>query len=74
MKSVFLVGDGREFNTVLIYPDREGSSIDLKTGRKSEIRDLFSSMILSVNSFLSPFERIVNYVVINRNFSEEKEN
>ena len=29
-------------------------------------------MILSVNSFLSPFERIVNYVVINRNFSEEK--
>ncbi len=72
VKSVFLVGDGREFNTVLIYPDHEGSSIDLKTGRESEIRDLFSSMILSVNSFLSPFERIVNYVVINRNFSEEK--
>ena len=28
-------------------------------------------MILSVNSFLSPYERIVNYVVINRDFSNE---
>ena len=36
------------------------------------MRDMFGSMILSVNSFLSSFERIVNYVIIHRNFSEEK--
>jgi len=72
IKSVFLVGDGREFNTVLIYPDQENSYIELEQGKINEVRDLFSSMILSVNSFLSPFERIVNYVVINRDFSEEK--
>ena len=29
-------------------------------------------MILSVNSFLSPFERIVNFVIIPRDFSREK--
>jgi long-subunit acyl-CoA synthetase (AMP-forming) len=72
IKSVFLVGDGREFNTVLIYPDHENSNIDLDQEKINEVRDLFSSMILSVNSFLSPFERIVNYVVINRDFSEER--
>ena len=72
VKSVFLVGDGREFNTVLIYPDHENSPIDLNTADSQKIRDLYSSMILSVNSFLSPFERIVNFVIIPRDFSREK--
>ncbi|MBL51697.1 MAG: hypothetical protein CMG57_07050 [Candidatus Marinimicrobia bacterium] len=72
IKSVFLVGDGKEFNTVLIYPDHENSPIDLKSAENQKIRDLFSSMILSVNSFLSPFERIVNFVIIPRDFSKEK--
>ena len=72
IKSVFLVGDGKEFNTVLIYPDLENENTNLHYGKIDEVRDLYSSMILSVNSFLSPFERIVNYVIINRDFSEEK--
>ena len=72
IKSVFLVGDGREFNTVLIYPDHENSNFIPGQEKVNEVRDLFSSMILSVNSFLSPFERIVNYVIINRDFSEER--
>ena len=72
VKSVFLVGDCREFNTVLIYPDAKNSPINIKTSDKQAIRDLFSSMILSVNSFLSPFERIVNFVIINRDFSADK--
>ena len=71
IKTVFLVGDGKEFNTVLIYPNFGNENIALYQGKTSEIRELFSSMILSVNSFLSPFERIVNYVVINRDFYEE---
>ena len=72
VKSVFLVGDGKEFNTVLLYPDHENASINLNQSKEDEVRDLFSSMILSVNSFLSPFERIINYVIVNRNFSENK--
>jgi len=71
IKTVFLVGDGKEFNTVLIYPNFGNENIAGYKGKTSEIRELFSSMILSVNSFLSPFERIVNYVVINRDFSEK---
>ncbi len=72
VKSVYLVGDGREFNTVLIYPDYENSPVDLKRMDEQGIRDIFGSMILSVNSFLSSFERIVNYVIIHRDFSAEK--
>ena len=72
VKSVFLVGDGREFNTILIFPDTTNSLINIETTDKQAIRDLYSSIILSVNSFLSPFERIVNYVIINRDFSAEK--
>ena len=73
IKSVFLVGDGKEFNTVLIYPDYQNSPRDLKKLSNQTIRDLFSSMVLSVNGFLSPYERIVNYVIINRDFSFERE-
>lgn len=72
IKSVFLVGDGKEFNTVLIFPNHENENTNLHYGKIDEVRDLYSSMILSVNSFLSPFERIVNYVIINRDFSQEK--
>ena len=72
IKSVFLVGDGQEFNTVLIYPNYDNPSRDLRNLSKQKIRELFSSMILSVNGFLSPFERIVNYVIINRDFSIEE--
>jgi long-chain acyl-CoA synthetase len=72
IKSVFLIGDGREFNTLLIYPDNRNSPIDLSSIDEQKIRDIFSSMILSVNSFLAPFERIINYVIINRNFESKK--
>ena len=71
VKSVFLVGDGLEFNTVLLYPNYDNLKIDIKNIHKNEIRDIFSSMILSVNSFLASYERIINYVVIQRDFSKE---
>ena len=72
IKSVFLVGDGREFNTLLIYPDKKNSPTDLSLINDQKIRDIFSSMILSVNNFLAPFERIINYVIINRDFDSKK--
>lgn len=68
VKSVFLVGDGKEFNTVLIYPDLE----NISKSSNQDLHDLFSSMILSVNSFLSPFERIVNFVILDRDFSLDR--
>ena len=72
VKSVFLIGDQREFNTVLIYPDNNNIPLDHNNLNSQNIREFFSAMLVSVNSFLSPFERIVNFAVIDRDFSIDK--
>ncbi|NOZ04227.1 MAG: GNAT family N-acetyltransferase [FCB group bacterium] len=71
IKSVFLVGDGREYNTLLIYPDFKNTPVEFKKGNEQAIRDYFSSLVQSVNSFLAPYERIVNFALIQRDFSTE---
>ena len=68
IKSVYLVGDGREYNTVLIYPNKS----NLPDLNKNEIHEVFTSMLISVNSFLSPFERIVSFTIIDRDFDKNK--
>ena len=72
IKSVFLIGDGKEFNTVLIYPDLRNDIIDLDDMSQKEIRTYFSSLVFSVNSFLPSYERIVNYAIIQRDFVKDK--
>ena len=71
IRSVFLVGDGKEFNTILLYPDPENDAVDLSTMTPLEIRTYFSSLVFSVNSFLPPYERIVNYAIIPRDFDHD---
>ena len=71
VRSVFLVGDGKEYNTVLIYPNKENFQFNISEMNNNEIHEVFSAMLISVNGFLSPFERIVNFSVIERDFSIE---
>ena len=71
IKSVFLVGDGREYNTVMLYPKYEQIPLDIQNNSKQEFRDYFGSLVQSVNSFLAPYERIVNFAIIQRDFSVE---
>ena len=71
-KSVFLMGDGREFNTLLIYPDAGNIPLDLNTTSAEELRTYFSSLVFSVNTFLAPYERIVNYAIIPRDFDAKR--
>ena len=42
IKSIFLVGDGKEFNSVLIYPDYANSPVDLKLESDKNIRDFLA--------------------------------
>lgn len=70
VKQVFLVGDHRPFNTVLIYPDLELETSPLKNMDEQQRQEYFSSLIVSVNNFLAPFERIVDFRIINRPFSD----
>ena len=38
----------------------------------NQIHEIFSAMLISINGFLSPFERIVNFSIIARDFSIDK--
>lgn len=72
VKQVFLVGDHRPFNTVIIYPDREIENSIIKGMNEQQLIEYFSSLIVTVNNFLAPFERIVDFRLIDKPFSGEK--
>jgi len=71
VKQVFLVGDNRAYNTVLLYPNYDYEQTDLKTMGREELRQFFSSLIVSVNRFLAPFERIVDFAILEREISQQ---
>ena len=71
VKQVFLAGDHRQFNTILIYPNLENKSSPLHSMDEKQRQEYFSSVIVTVNKFLSPFERILDYRLIDRPFSDE---
>jgi len=71
VKQVFLVGDHRPFNTVLIFPDLETPSSPLIKMNDQQRQEYFSTVIVTVNNFLAPFERIVDFRLIDRTFSDQ---
>ncbi|HID39343.1 MAG TPA: GNAT family N-acetyltransferase [Calditrichaeota bacterium] len=71
VEQVFLVGDHQPFNTVLIYPAYDAGPM-LKKMNEEERQNYFSSLVVTVNKFLAPFERIVDFRIIDRPFSAEK--
>jgi long-chain acyl-CoA synthetase len=73
VKNVFLVGDHREYNTVLIYPDYTFDNNYLQYLSAGELTTFVSNLIVSVNNFLSPFERIVDFAIIDREFNPDTE-
>lgn len=70
---VFLVGDHKPFNTVLIYPNFDQQNINLAKLNQQQVQEYFSSLIVTVNKFLAPFERIIDFRLIDRPFSAEHE-
>ena len=71
VKRVFLVGDQREYNTLLIYPNYEYSELNLRGMSREELHEFMRSLVISVNQFLAPYERIVQFSIIDRDFSAE---
>jgi hypothetical protein len=72
IKRVFLVGDGREYNTLLIYPDYDASGGKLARMPAEDMREYLSSFVVSVNRFLAPYERVVDFDLLPRYFREDK--
>jgi len=72
IKSIFLVGDHRPYNTALIFPNYDFKEVDLRTLEARERKTHYRSLVVSANAFLAPFERIIDFAVINRDFDAEK--
>ena len=73
VQSCFLVGDGKPFNTALIYPNYSLSSVSPEDRSEQQRREYFRSIIVSVNRFLDPFERVVNFALIDRDFDKDRD-
>jgi long-chain acyl-CoA synthetase len=68
----FLVGDHRDYNTLLIYPNLDYQELDFGALSPQETKNHFRSLVVSVNKFLSPFERIVDFAVIERDLDADR--
>ncbi len=73
---VLLIGDRREFCTVLIVPSAElraeanpGEGPSLES---PELRELFAPLVSTVNRFLAPFERIVDFALLSRDLEADR--
>jgi long-subunit acyl-CoA synthetase (AMP-forming)/ribosomal protein S18 acetylase RimI-like enzyme len=71
IKQVFLVGDHRPFNTILIHPNYDDHNSILFNMDEKQKQEYFSSLIVTVNKFLAPFERILDFRLIDRAFDDE---
>jgi long-subunit acyl-CoA synthetase (AMP-forming) len=66
----FLVGDHRDYNTLLVWPNYEQQP-RLRDLSPEQLRDLISSLVASANRFLAPFERVVTFQVLPRALDAE---
>ncbi len=62
----FLVGDHRDHNVLLIVPDRDDAVL---AGRADEqVSEYLGQIVASVNAGLAPYERVVRFAVLPRDF------
>lgn len=71
IKQTFLVGDARPYNVLMIVPDLNDPILSnyLKDNNKEEY---FHQIITAANKELAPYERIINYTLLERDFSADK--
>ena len=68
---VFAVGDGREYLTLLIRPNLSSEDVDFTRMSHAAVREYFRGLVVECNRFLAPFERVVNFALIDRDFTLE---
>ena len=62
----FVAGDHRDHNVLLIVLDRSDSVFEGRT--EDEIHEYLAQIVASVNSGLAPYERVVRFAVLDRDF------
>lgn len=65
-RSVFLAGDHRDHNVLLVVPDR---ATPILAGRPpDQVEEYFGQIVASVNAGLAPYERVVRFALLDRDF------
>jgi long-chain acyl-CoA synthetase len=67
IKRAFLVGDRKAYNVLLIVPDLQ-SSIFHDSGTSENQRQYFRRIVSAANRNVTPYERVVNFAVLDRDF------
>jgi len=70
IKSTFLVGDNRPYNVLLIAPDRNDQIFMSIEGEN--LTEYFHQIVMAANTDVAPYERVVNFTLLDRDFSSEK--
>jgi len=71
LKRAFLVGDGKPYNTLLITPEYNEPFIK-QANSQHKLNSYFGTLVSSINKTLKPFERIIKFAILNRDFDESK--
>ncbi len=71
VKHAFLVGDARPFNVLLIVPDEDHTVVKSQKSEENLIK-YYHQIVQAANVGVAPYERVVNFTVLSRDFSLEK--
>lgn len=66
----FLVGDGKPYNVLLIVPNYKDPM--LQSIDEENQREYFHQIVMAANTDLAPYERVVNFSLLDRDFNVEK--
>ncbi len=70
IRNVFLVGDNRPYNVLLIAPDL--SDPVFKSLQGENLQEYFHQIVMAANTDVAPYERVINFTLLDRDFSREK--
>lgn len=71
IKRAFLTGDGEAYCCLLVYPNYEEEFVkNLKDSEKLE--EYTRALIVEANKSLAPYERVVNFALLENDFNPEK--
>ncbi len=71
IKRTFLIGDGKPYNVLLIVPDEEDPVLTWAK-EKSSVTEYFHQIIMSANKDLAPYDRVINFTILENDFSADK--
>jgi len=69
IKNTFLVGDTRPYNVLLIATDKEDPIYQDLSG--DNLNEYFHQIVMAANADVAPYERVINFTLLDRNFSSE---